>query len=73
MVINFSVAGSTKTGTMLIMIILLVVTNPVVYNRLLGEIDAAEDARFLSNPVRYEEVKQHVPYLSAIVKEAIRL
>lgn len=58
---------------MLTMVVLLVVTNPVVQNRLLEEIRAAEETRFLSNPVRYEEVKQHVPYLSAILKEAMRL
>lgn len=55
------------------MVILLVITNPVVYNRLLEEIDAAEKAHLLSNPVQYNEVKQHVPYLSAILKEAVRL
>ncbi len=58
---------------MLTMVVLLVVTNPVVYGRLLEEIDAAEEARLLSNPVRYEEVMKYIPYLSAILKEAIRL
>ena len=52
---------------------LYVLTNPVVHNRLLEEIDTAEKAGFLSTPVRYEEVKQHVPYLSAILREAVRL
>ena len=55
------------------MAMLLVMTNPAVHKRLLEEIDAAESACFLSNPVRYEEVKRHVPYLSAILKETVRL
>ena len=39
------------------MVMLHVLTNPVVHNRLLEEISTAEKARFLSKPVRYEELK----------------
>ena len=68
-----SLAGSSTTSAMLTMAILYILTNAVVHNRLLEEVDTAEKGGFLSSPVRYEEVKQHVPYLSAVLREAVRL
>ena len=59
--IKCSLARSSTTSAMLAMGMLHVLTNPVVHNRLLEEIGTAEKARFLSKPVRYEEVRQHVP------------
>lgn len=41
--------------------------------RAAAEIEAAEKAGKLSTPAKYEEVRQHLPYIVACIKEGLRL
>jgi cytochrome P450 len=49
------------------------VTHPDKKLRAQKEIEAAEAAGLLSTPVKYEEVRQHLPYFVACIKEGLRL
>jgi cytochrome P450 len=66
-------AGSDTTATVLRTIILFLSTNRRVLDRLRREIDAADDAVLLSTPPKCLEIKQHVPYMAGVMKEALRL
>lgn len=66
-------AGSDTTASTLRTIILYVSTNLRVQGKLLGEIDAADARGLLSTPPTFDQVRQHVPYLDAVLKEALRL
>lgn len=48
-------------------------TNPSVLARAQAEIEAADSKGLLSTPIRYDEMKQHLPYFGAIIKESLRL
>lgn len=65
-------AGSDTTAIALRSIIHNLITTPICYKRLLGEIDEWNDAGRLSDPVKESEAKQ-MPYLQAVIKEAMRL
>ena len=38
-----------------------------------AQIDEADQSGKLSNPIRYKEAITHLPYLDAVIKEAMRL
>ena len=44
-----------------------------VLGRARKELDAAERAGKLSDPIAYEEARKHLPYFGACIKEALRL
>jgi cytochrome P450 len=66
-------AGADTTGTGLGSVLRYVITNPKVLARAQAEIDQADKAGELSNPVKYEEVREHLPYFVACIKEGLRL
>lgn len=66
-------AGSDTSATVLRAITLFAYTNPRVLSRVSEEIDKADAARLLSTPPEYEEVRLHVPYVSAMMRESLRL
>ena len=47
--------------------------NPEKLQKALSEIQRADDAGKLSNPVKYEETLQLLPYIGACIKEGLRL
>ena len=66
-------AGSDTTASGLRSMILEITTNPRIYNKLMAQIDAADNAGLLSTPPTYEEIQRHIPYIDAIRKEALRV
>jgi cytochrome P450 len=66
-------AGADTTGTAMGSILRFMITNPDVMARARAEIDAAEQAGYLSEPVQYEETRSHLPYFVACIKEGLRL
>lgn len=66
-------AGSDTAATVLRAIILFLATNARVLGNLRAEIDAADAAGLLSTPPKFQELKQHVPYIAAVMKEAMRV
>ncbi|KAF2015783.1 cytochrome P450 [Aaosphaeria arxii CBS 175.79] len=66
-------AGADTTGTALGSILRFIVTNQKVYQRCREEIETADKAGKLSNPILYEETRQHLPYFVACIKEGLRL
>ncbi|OAP64768.1 hypothetical protein AYL99_00740 [Fonsecaea erecta] len=67
-------AGSDSTATTIRMTFMYILTNPAVYAKLRGEIDAAIQAGHISFPVvTHAEANQALPYLQACIKEGLRL
>ncbi|KAI1336646.1 cytochrome P450 [Xylariaceae sp. FL0016] len=66
-------AGADTTGTAMGSTLRFLLTHPTAWGTVHQEIAAADTARKLSRPIRYEESRQHLPYLTACVKESIRL
>lgn len=66
-------AGADTTGTALGSILRYLTTNPTILKKAREEIERAEQAGKLSNPVQFEEVRVHLPYFVACIKEGIRL
>ncbi|KAF9631373.1 Cytochrome P450 [Lasiodiplodia theobromae] len=66
-------AGSDTTAIALRAIIYFLLKNPHTMRTLVAEIDAADEAGLLSELVSYREATTHLPYLDAVVKEAMRL
>jgi cytochrome P450 len=67
-------AGSDTTVATLRMTVLFVITSPSTLEKLLAELDAAEKAGKLSRPMaRDSEIRAHLPYLCACVKETLRM
>lgn len=67
-------AGSDTTVAALRMTVLYVNTAPSTLQRLLAELDAAESSGQLSKPMaRDSEIRAHLPYLCACVKETLRI
>lgn len=55
------------------MVLQYMISNPSILARAREEIEAAEARGVLSTPVRYDEVREHLPYFVACIKEGIRL
>ncbi|OCL10020.1 cytochrome P450, partial [Glonium stellatum] len=66
-------AGADTTGTGLGSTLRFIVANPTILKKARQEIDDADAAGKLSAPVKYEEVRQHLPYFTACIKEGLRL
>lgn len=46
--------------------------HPDKMQKVLAEIDSADQAGKLSNPISYKESTAHLPYFAAVLKEAMR-
>lgn len=66
-------AGSDTTAIALRAIIYFLCRNPATRRKLVNEIDSADTAGQLSTPISYKEASTLLPYLGAVVKEAMRL
>ncbi|RHZ65482.1 cytochrome P450 [Aspergillus thermomutatus] len=66
-------AGSDTTAIALRAVFYLLLRNPSVMAKLNAEIDDASREGKLSNPISYRESMTHLPYLQAVLKEAMRL
>lgn len=66
-------AGADTTGTALGCILRFLLMNPSALKRAQAEVDAAEASDRLSNPIQYEETREHLPFFVACIKEGLRL
>lgn len=66
-------AGADTTGTGLGSTLRFLVLHEQKQKRAQAEIEAADRAGKLSTPVQYEEVREHLPYFVACIKESLRL
>lgn len=66
-------AGSDTTAIALRAIIYFLLRNPKTMEKIVGEIDEADKQEQLSSPISYRESMSHLPYLGAVIKEAMRL
>ncbi|KAJ9642832.1 hypothetical protein H2199_004353 [Coniosporium tulheliwenetii] len=66
-------AGSDTTAIALRAIIYFLIRNPSTMRKLISQIDEADKAGKLSHPISYKEATTHLPYLDAVIKEAMRL
>ncbi|PGH07083.1 hypothetical protein AJ79_06361 [Helicocarpus griseus UAMH5409] len=66
-------AGADTTGTALGSTLRFLVMSPEILKKAQKEIEAADAAGLLSTPVKFEEVRQHLPYFVACIKEGMRL
>ena len=67
------IAGSDTTAIALRSILYNLMRNPSTMDKLLHEIDQAQRDGKLSNPISYKESTTHLPYLHAVIKEAMRI
>lgn len=66
-------AGSDTTAVALRAILYYLIHHPDAMTRTQTEIESADEAGQLSNPISYQESVQHLPYYGAVMKEAMRL
>ncbi|KAF3387658.1 Cytochrome P450 monooxygenase mpaDE [Penicillium rolfsii] len=66
-------AGSDTTAIALRAIIYFLLRNPKTMDKVVREIDEADGLGHLSSPISYRETTTHLPYLGAVIKEAMRL
>lgn len=66
-------AGADTTGTALGSTLRFMALDKEVFARSRQEIDAADKAGHLSNPIQYEETRQHLPFFASCIKEGLRL
>ncbi|OCL14764.1 putative cytochrome P450 pisatin demethylase [Glonium stellatum] len=66
-------AGSDTTAIALRAIIYFLIRNPDKMKKLVSQIDKAALSGKLSQPIKYKEAITHLPYLDAVIKEAMRL
>lgn len=66
-------AGADTTGTALGSILRFLLTNPSALARARAEIEIANKAGLLSQPVLYDETRAHLPFFVACIKEGLRL
>ncbi|KAH6873828.1 cytochrome P450 [Thelonectria olida] len=65
-------AGSDTTAISLRAIVYYTIKHPLVYSKLMAELDYAQKSERLSMPTTWKE-SQNLPYFDAVVKEALRL
>ena len=65
-------AGSDTTATSIRAILLHIITNPLVYNRVVCEIDTHIANNMISSPALEDEVRK-LPYLQACIREGLRI
>ncbi|KAJ9611407.1 hypothetical protein H2200_004591 [Cladophialophora chaetospira] len=63
--------GSDSTATAIRMTFLFILTNPIVYAKLLSELDA--NKHNISSPVIQSSEAQKLPYLQSCIKEGLRI
>lgn len=66
-------AGSDTTAIALRAIVYFLLKNPRTLAKLVAEIDGADEAGLLGDVISYKEATTHLPYLDAVIKEAMRL
>ncbi|KAJ5197949.1 pisatin demethylase [Penicillium cinerascens] len=66
-------AGSDTTAIAIRAVLYLLMRHPAVMTKVQAEIDSAASNQKLSDPVSYRESITHLPYLGAVLKEAMRL
>lgn len=66
-------AGSDTTAIALRAILYFLMRNPAEMARVMTEIDTAISENKISNPISYHESTTHLPYMGAVIKEALRL
>ncbi|EXJ60076.1 cytochrome P450 oxidoreductase [Cladophialophora yegresii CBS 114405] len=66
-------AGSDTTAIALRAIVYFLCRNPECMDQLVAEIDAVDKAGKLSRPISHKEATTELPYLGAVVKEAMRI
>ena len=66
-------AGSDTTAIALRAIFYHLMRNPSTMDRLVNEIDQAQRDGKLGDPISYKESTTHLPYLQAVIKEAMRV
>lgn len=66
-------AGADTTGTGLGATLRFLAMNPEAKDRAFQEVEAADQEGWLSNPIKYEECREYLPYFSACIREALRL
>ncbi|KAJ5777243.1 pisatin demethylase [Penicillium odoratum] len=66
-------AGSDTTAIALRAVFYFLMRHPAAMTKVQTELDSAASSQKLSNPVSYRESITHLPYLGAVLKEAMRL
>ncbi|KAL4923488.1 cytochrome P450 [Aspergillus undulatus] len=66
-------AGSDTTAIALRAIVYFLLKNPMCMEKVVAEIDLADGVGHLSDPISYRESMTRLPYLGAVIKEAMRL
>ncbi|KAJ5946669.1 hypothetical protein N7454_003508 [Penicillium verhagenii] len=66
-------AGSDTTAIALRAVFYFLMRNPLVMKKVRDEIDSATHDEKLSSPISYRESVTHLPYVGAVLKEAMRL
>ena len=66
-------AGSDTTAIALRAIVYFLCRHPQACEKMVAELDAVDAQRQLSDPISYKEASTRLPYMGAVVKEAMRL
>lgn len=66
-------AGSDTTAIALRAIVYFLIKHPENMRMVVEEIDTADKSGKLSDPISYKESTGHLPYMGAVIKEAMRL
>ncbi|KAF5984321.1 cytochrome P450 monooxygenase oxidoreductase [Fusarium coicis] len=66
-------AGSDTTAIALRAIVYFLIKHPESMRMVVEEIDTADKSGKLSDPISYKESTGHLPYMGAVIKEAMRL
>ncbi|KAJ5360020.1 Cytochrome P450 E-class group I [Penicillium concentricum] len=65
--------GAATTGIALRAILNFLMRDPRIMDKVKGEIDVAVRKGRVGNPISYRESLAHLPYMTAVIKEALRL